>query len=52
MADTEDMNREGAETYLRLLAEATMRRSFGSEMRRYMEQRRVRAARPDHTPAR
>ena len=28
MADTEDMNREGAETYLRLLAEATMRRSL------------------------
>jgi hypothetical protein len=28
MADTEDMNREGAETNLRLLAEATMRRSL------------------------
>jgi hypothetical protein len=28
MADTEDMNREGAETHLRLLAEATMRRSL------------------------
>jgi hypothetical protein len=28
MADTEGMNREGAETYLRLLAEATMRRSL------------------------
>jgi len=31
---------------------ATMRRSFGSEMSRYMERRGVRAARPDHTPAR
>ena len=28
MPDTEDMDREGAETYLRLLAEAAMRRSL------------------------
>jgi len=31
---------------------ATMRRSFDSEMSRYMEQRGVRAARPNHAPAR
>ena len=31
---------------------ATMRRSFGAEMSRYLEQRGVRAARPNHTPAR
>jgi hypothetical protein len=31
---------------------ATMRRSFGSEMSRYLEQRGVRAARPTHTPPR
>ena len=31
---------------------ATMRRSFGSEMSRYLEQRGVRAARPNRTPAR
>ncbi len=34
MADTEDMNREGAETYLRLLAEATMRRSLDAARER------------------
>ena len=31
---------------------ATMRRSFDSEMSRYLQQRGLRASRPDQTPAR